>query len=219
MIGSDITPALHVQTDGARYLFKEPESRKYKLPPKLVDFTYHYLTSNELVSRVKPYLQQHGSETEEATNLTVLDGTDIIFVLRIVSRNVFNPYVIIGSRLPAYCTVPGLAILAPFEDGEIDDILARTKLVAYSAATVYQPRKIKDRIAHVRNEGSAHTEDEYFVSDISTAAAITKAQGRAVGTVNIVVARPRWQAERDQRRFADLLISAASAISSRRRAD
>jgi DNA-binding IclR family transcriptional regulator len=201
------------------YLFKDPDSRKYELSPRLLDFTYHYLTSNELVSRATPYLQQLGSETEEATNLTVLDDTDIVFVLRIVSRNVFNAHVITGSRLPAYCTAPGLAILATLPDGEIDDILSRTNLVAYTSSTIYQPRKIKDRIAQIRKQGYAHTEDEYFVSDISTAAAITNAHGRGVGAVNIAVARSRWHADRDERRFADLVISTASAISTRRRVE
>jgi len=199
------------------YLFKDPDSRKYELSPRLLDFTYHYLTSNDLVSRATPYLQQLGSETEEATNLTVLDDTDIVFVLRIVSRNVFNAHVITGSRLPAYCTAPGLAILATLPDGEIDDILSRTNLVPYTASTVYEPRKIKERIVQIRKQGYAHTEDEYFVSDISTAAAITNAHGRGIGAVNIAVARSRWQAERDEKRFADLVISTASAISTRRR--
>lgn len=199
------------------YLFKDPDSRKYELSPRLLDFTYHYLTSNDLVSRATPYLQQLGSETEEATNLTVLDDTDIVFVLRIVSRNVFNAHVIVGSRLPAYCTAPGLAILATLADGEIDDILARTNLVPYTTSTVYQPRKIKERIAQIRKQGYAHTEDEYFVSDISTAAAITNAHGRGIGAVNIAVARSRWHADRDEKRFADLVISTASAISTRRR--
>ncbi|WP_025601055.1 IclR family transcriptional regulator [Burkholderia sp. WSM2230] len=199
------------------YLFKDPDSRKYELSPRLLDFTYHYLTSNDLVSRATPYLQQLGSETEEATNLTVLDDTDIVFVLRIVSRNVFNAHVITGSRLPAYCTAPGLAILATLPDGEIDDILSRTNLVPYTASTVYQPRKIKERIVQIRKQGYAHTEDEYFVSDISTAAAITNAHGRGIGAVNIAVARSRWQADRDEKRFADLVISTASAISTRRR--
>lgn len=201
------------------YLLKDPDSRKYELSPRLLDFTYHYLTSNELVSRATPYLQQLGSETEEATNLTVLDDTDIVFVLRIVSRNVFNAHVITGSRLPAYCTAPGLAILATLVDGEIDDILARTNLVAFTPSTVYQPRKIKDRIAQIRRQGYAHTEDEYFVSDISTAAAITNAHGRGIGAVNIAVARSRWQADRDEKRYADLVISTASAISARRRVE
>ncbi|WP_244818248.1 IclR family transcriptional regulator [Caballeronia sp. Lep1P3] len=201
------------------YLLKDPDSRKYELSPRLLDFTFHYLTSNELVSRATPYLQQLGSETEEATNLTVLDDTDIVFVLRIVSRNVFNAHVITGSRLPAYCTAPGLAILATLSDGEIDDILSRTNLVAYTASTVCEPRRIRERIARIRKAGYAHAEDEYFVSDISTAAAITNAHGRGIGAVNIAVARSRWQPDRDERRFADLVISTASAISTRRRLD
>jgi IclR family pca regulon transcriptional regulator len=201
------------------YLFKDPDSRKYELSPKLLDFTYHYLTSNELVSRATPYLQQLGSETEEATNLTVLDDIDIVFVLRIVSRNVFNAHVITGSRLPAYCTAPGLAILATLSDGEVDDILSRTNLVQYTASTVHQPRKIKERLVHIRKQGYAHTEDEYFVADISTAAAITNAHGRGIGAVNIAITRSRWQADRDEKRFADLVVSTASAISVRRRVD
>jgi DNA-binding IclR family transcriptional regulator len=201
------------------YLFKDPDSRKYELSPKLLDFTYHYLTSNELVSRATPYLQQLGSETEEATNLTVLDDIDIVFVLRIVSRNVFNAHVITGSRLPAYCTAPGLAILATLSDGEVDDILSRTNLVQYTASTVHQPRKIKERLVQIRKQGYAHTEDEYFVADISTAAAITNAHGRGIGAVNIAITRSRWQADRDEKRFADLVVSTASAISVRRRVD
>jgi DNA-binding IclR family transcriptional regulator len=199
------------------YLLKDAESKKYELSPKLLDFTYHYLTSNDLVSRATPYMQQLGAETEEATNLTVLDDTDIVFVLRIVSRNVFNAHVIVGTRLPAYCTAPGLAILATFDDGEVDDILSRSNLVSYTSSTIYQPRKIKERLARIRKQGYAHAEDEYFVSDISTAAAITNSRGRAIGAVNIAVARPRWNMARDERRFADLVISTASALSSRHR--
>ncbi|WP_224788589.1 IclR family transcriptional regulator [Pandoraea terrae] len=199
------------------YLLKDTQSKKYELSPKLLDFTYHYLVSNELVSRAAPYLQQLAAEVEEATNLTVRLDTDIVFVLRIVSRNVFNANVIVGSRLPAYCTAPGLAMLATLGDDEVDDILARTNLVAYTPSTLTNVRKIKERIARIRKVGYSHTEDEYFMGDISTAAAVTNQDGRAIGAINIAVPRVRWQAERDERRFADLVLSTASAISVRRR--
>lgn len=149
----------------------------------------------------------------------MLDDTDIVFVLRIVSRDVFNAHVIPGARLPAYCTAPGLAILATFADGEIEDILSRSNLMPHTPATVFHPQRIRERIAQIRRQGYAHTEDGYFVSDIPTAAALTDAQGRGIGAVNIAVARARWVAQRDEQRFADLVISAASAISSRRRPD
>lgn len=199
------------------YLSKDAERKTYELSPRLLDFTYHYLTSSELVSRAAPYLQQLGAETEEATNLTVLDDTDIVFVLRIVSRNVFNANVIVGSRLPAYCTAPGLAILSTLPEAQVDDILSRTHLVAHTPSTVTSVKKIKERLAVIRRTGYAHTEDEYFMGDISTAAPIRGSHGRGIGAVNIAVARPRWNAERDERRFADLVISTASAISQHRR--
>jgi DNA-binding IclR family transcriptional regulator len=64
-----------------------------------------------------------------------------------------------------------------------------------------------------------HAEGGYFVSDISTAAAITNTHGRGIGTVNIAVARRQWQADRDERRFADLAIPTACTISSKRRVE
>lgn len=199
------------------YLVKDSGSKKYELSAKLLDFTFHYLTSSELVNRATPYLQQLGSEIEEATNLTVLDGTDIVFVLRMVSRHVLNQHVIVGSRLPAYCTAPGLAILSTFNDEDLDAFLDQSNLVAYTKATVFQRDKIKARLKEIRKLGYAHTEDEYFVGDISIAAPITNAQGRGIGSINIAVARPRWNAERDEKRFADLVLSTASAISRRPR--
>jgi IclR family transcriptional regulator, pca regulon regulatory protein len=199
------------------YLTKDINTKKYELSPKLLGFTYHYLMSNDLVRRAIPYLQQLGAETEEATNLTVLDDTHIVFALRIVSRHVFNSHVITGTRVPAYCTAPGLAILATLDDGEVDDILSRTNLVQYMPSTVYQPTKIKERIANIRQLGYAHTEDEFYVSDISTAAAITDGFGRGVGAINISVTRARWAPERDEQRFANLVVSSASAVSARRR--
>jgi hypothetical protein len=84
----------------------------------------------------------------------------------------------------------------------LTDILARTNLVAYTSATVFQPRKIKERIEAIRKQGYTHTEEEYFDR-----------------RRHHELVRPRWHADRDEKRFADLVISTASAISSRRRAD
>ncbi len=47
-------------------------------------------------------------------------------------------------------------MLATLEDDEIDDILARTNLVEFTPATVWQPRKIKERLARIRKQGYAH---------------------------------------------------------------
>lgn len=124
---------------------------------------------------------------------------------------------IVGSRLPAYCTAPGLAILAALPEDESDAILARTDLARYTPHTVADIKAIRKRLALIRKRGYAHTEEEYYLGDISTAAAITDSLGRPVGAINIAVARSRWGGEAQEKRLADLLISTATAISSRHR--
>jgi DNA-binding IclR family transcriptional regulator len=198
------------------YLRKDESSKAYELSARLFDFTYHYLASSELVYRATPYVQQLSKETEETTNITVLDGSDIVFVLRIVSRHVLNPNVIVGTRLPAYCTAPGLAILAQLPDDEVTNILNNTQLHQHTQHTVFKPRAIRDRLEAIREAGYAHSEEEYFLGDISTAAAIVDSNGRPIGAINVAVAKPRWKGEADEHRISDLVITASAAISGRR---
>jgi IclR family pca regulon transcriptional regulator len=196
------------------YLTKDDEVRKYELAPKVLNFAYHYLTSSELVRRATPYLQQLSQETEETTNLTILDGPDVVFVQRIVSRNVLNPNVVTGTRLPAYCTASGLAIMSTLGEAEVDDILDHSDLKMYTPFTVADRGKIKSRLAQFREQGYAHIREEYFFGDISTAAVVTDSRlGRAVGAVNMAITTARWSGEGDERRHADLVMSAARAIS------
>ncbi|WP_034296657.1 IclR family transcriptional regulator [Herbaspirillum sp. RV1423] len=196
------------------YLTKDEEIRKYELAPKVLDFAYHYLTSSELVRRATPYLQQLSQETEETTNLTILDGTEVVFVQRIVSRNVLNPNVVTGTRLPAYCTASGLALMSTLDEAEVDRILDQSDLRMYTPFTIADRGQIKKRLAQFREQGYAHIREEYFLGDISTAAVVTDSRlGRAVGAVNMAITTARWGGDGDERRHADLVMSAARAIS------
>lgn len=195
------------------FLIKDPFTKTYSLTPRLLDFAYHYLASNELVSRAAPYLRQLGQETGETTNITVLDGTDIVFTLRIVSSHVLNPHVVTGSRLPAYCTAPGLAILAALPEQEAIAVLDSSDLISHTPHTVASKDAILDRMAAIRRQGYSHTEGEYYLGDISTAAAIVDARDYPIGAVNVAVSRARWRGTKDEQRISNLVIAAAAAIS------
>ena len=195
------------------YLEKDESTKTYSLTPKVFELTYHYLSSSELVNRASPYLQQLCRETEETANITVLHHSNIVFVHRIVSVHVLVPTVVVGATMPAFCTAPGLAMMARLPDDEVDRILAESDLAPHTPHTVFQPRAIKERLAAIRKAGYAHTEEEYFLGDMSTAAAIVDSTGKIMGAINVAVAKPRWKGARAERRIADLLISTAAAIS------
>jgi IclR family pca regulon transcriptional regulator len=197
------------------YLNKDEESKTYSLSPQVFELSYHYLSSNELVHRAAPYVQQLSAQTGETANITVLHRSEIVFVYRIASSHVLNSTVAVGARMPAYCTAPGLAMMAHLPAEELERVLAATELVKHTPHTVTQPKAIKERLARIRAEGYAHTEEEYFLGDISTAAAVLDPRGRVVGAVNLAVQKSRWNGAADERRIADLVIATAAAVSGR----
>lgn len=217
LTGLDLSSAqrcIHTLT-ALGYLRKDPVSRNYELTLRLMDFAFHYLSSSELVNRAGPYLQQLSTETEEVTNLTVLDGAEIVFLARMVSRHVLTRSVVVGTRLPAYCTASGLAMLANLPEPQADGILGCSDLVRHTEHSVVDPKAIRERLREIRRKGYAHTREEYYLGDISTAAAVRDARGYSVAAVNIAIAKSRWAGAKDEKRIADLVIAAASAISGR----
>ena len=119
---------------------------------------------------------------------------------RFVSRHVLTPEVIVGTRLPAYCTSSGLAILSA---------LPRTKPARCCRGptglrtqyTQTDPDQIMERLARFRQQGYAHTEDEMYLGDIATAVAVLGADGRPRGAINVAVSRARWHAPRTNGAF------------------
>jgi IclR family pca regulon transcriptional regulator len=196
------------------YLSKDEETKTYSLSPQVFDLSYHYLSSNELVNRAAPYVQQLSMQLEETTNITVMHGCDIVYVFRVVGQHMLNVTTMVGARQPAYCTAPGLAMMSWMPEAEVDAILADSKLVKHTPYTVADPKAIRQRLAKVRAAGYAHTEEEYILGAISTAVAVRDVRGRVLGCVNAAVAKHRWNPS-DEPRVANLLIATAAAISNR----
>ena len=59
-----------------------------------------------------PFLEEASRELDEAVNLAILDGTEIVYVERIKTQGIFTINLHVGSRLPAYCTSTGKVMLA-----------------------------------------------------------------------------------------------------------
>ena len=97
---------------------------------------------------------------------------------RFVSRHVLTPEVIVGTRLPAYCTSSGLAILSALPEDEARAVLSRSNRITYTQYTQTDPDQIMERLARFRQQGYAHTEDEMYLGDIATAVAVLGADGR-----------------------------------------
>lgn len=195
------------------YLSKDPETRRFQLTVKVLDFGYHYTRSNILVERAIPYLMHLSKTVEETVNLTVLDGTDIVFISRFMSRHVLNNDVIIGTRLPAYCTAPGIALLSRLPQDEAVAVLDRSDLRPYTPITTWSKDALIDKIRLSAEQGYAVCSEEYYLGDLSLASAIVDQSGTPIAAINLAVSTSRFAPAEAEERFSRLVVAAAASIS------
>ncbi len=195
------------------YLHKDAETKRFELTAKTLDLGYHFIRSSRLVDRAMPYLMHLSKETEETVNLTMREGPEIIFVSRFLSRHVLNTDVIIGTRMPAYCTAPGIAMLSRLPEDEAMAVIDASDLKAHTPSTVWQRDALRDKIRQAAAQGYATAFEEVYLGDASIAAPILDHRGRPEGAVNVAVSCSRYTREEVVTRFSALIIAAAHAIS------
>jgi DNA-binding IclR family transcriptional regulator len=195
------------------YLHKDPQTKRFALTPRSLDLAYHYIRASALAERAMPYLLELSRTTEESVSLTVLDGAEVVYVVRFTSRHMVSSNVIVGTRLPAYCTAPGIAMLSRLPPAEAHDVLRRSELRAYTPATTWRLPELIARLETTAARGFAMAIEEIFTGDISLAAAITGVRGGPVGAVSLSVSRVRMSPEQAEQEFAALVTATAQALS------
>jgi DNA-binding IclR family transcriptional regulator len=194
-------------------LRKDPDTKRFELTPRVLEFGANYTRSSTLVRAAVPYLLNLSQTTEESVSLTVLDDVDVVYVQRLLSRNMLTTDVRTGTRLPAYCTAPGIAILSGLPRAEALAILNRSDRKPITPKTHWEIETILEEIDRAIAQGYAFAVDQIYLNDISVAAPIYGTDGRAIAAVSIGVSRLRCSVEDACARFAPLLVSVAETLS------
>jgi DNA-binding IclR family transcriptional regulator len=195
------------------YLRKDPRTKHFALTLRTLSPAHHYTQSDPLVRRAVPYLLQLSRATDGAANLTMLDGTEIVFVALFTGRHAVTTPTTVGTRSPAYCTAPGIAMLSRLPLAEVQAILRASTLRAYTPHTVWRMPEVMTRVRQAAARGYAVCSEEMLIDDVSVAAAVMDGNGRPVGAVNLAVSKIRSNPADVEARYAPLVIAAAQAVS------
>ena len=195
------------------YLIKDQRTRRYRLAPKVLDFAFFYLRALALPEIAMPQMIALGDECDETVNLSQLDGADTICIVRIPRRGVRMRAAVIGARRPAFCTSAGRAMLARLPEEDARRMVEAADRTALTPKTLVRTPAIMERLAHARDAGYSIVDEELLGGEISIAAPVLDASGRAIAAVNIPVPTTRWSVEAVRDRLAPPLLDTARAIS------
>src|SRR5216117_1121673 len=134
-------------------------------------------------------MRELSRRTGLTTQMAVLDHTDIVYIERQdASRRRSEPHVVtdIGSRLPAYCTSLGKAMLAFLPDDEIDRLYASpADLAPRTKSTITTLVRLKSELAAIRRRGYAVDQEETTEGIVCIGSPILGADGRPEAAISI----------------------------------
>lgn len=195
------------------YLDKNQQTRRYRPAIKLVDFYYTYIMSNHLAEIAMPRLIEASKVHSTTVNLCEMAGTDVIYTIRVPHEKAFFRATIPGRRIPAFCTAPGIVMLANKSPEEVEAVLASSSFEPITQWTITDLKKVHKRIKNARRSGYEISIQQSLPHEISTAAPVLNSDGRAIAAVQIPVYMPRWTVDMVKDKIVPLVIETARAIS------
>lgn len=175
------------------YLRQDPATKAFRLSGRMLEFGHTVLATHHVRERVQPHLEALNRRTSETVNLMELEGQEIVYVSRFPSLHAVSVDLHVGSRLPAFCTAAGRAILSHMEPAEALALLKTARRASMTRHTVTELGPLREALQLARAQGYAINDQEAFIGDISVAAPLLDRRGHPLGAVNIAVPTPRWQ--------------------------
>ncbi len=195
------------------YFVQDHETRRYRLGVRVLDLGFAYLAGIDLRERALPYMQHLANEFGGSVSLAQLDGADIVYLERIpASQWMVSLEMRVGSRVPAYVTSMGKALLAGLTDAQVRALLQSRKLQSLTPKTITTTRQLLAQLAEIRGRGFAINDEETVIGLRSVAAAIRGHQGSPLAAVNVAVPTAQCSLMRLASEIGPRVVEAAEAI-------
>jgi IclR family pca regulon transcriptional regulator len=188
------------------------DGRYFTLSPRILRLGYAYLSSASLSARVQPFLEQISEATGESSSAAILDGDDIVYIARSATRRIMSIGLGVGSRLPAYCTSLGRAILAHQPDEAIEAYLQRVRMEARTPKTVTDKAEFRAVLEATRVQGYALVNEELEFGLRSIAVPVVQKNGQVTIALNLSAQAGRVSADEMRERFLPSLSAASESL-------
>jgi IclR family pca regulon transcriptional regulator len=175
------------------YLQQDPDSKRYRLGPKVLDLGFSAINSMDLREISAPHLRQLSDETGYTVNLAILDGVDVVYIERCRTarpgQREIDLNLHVGARLPAYCTAMGKAILAFVPDDRLEEIVSQIDFAPRGPNTITDREAFRTELGRIRESGIAVNDEELAYGLRSVAAPIHSHSGEVLAALNLAVHR------------------------------
>lgn len=159
-------------------------NRKYRLGWKLIEWNNGVMFQHDIYNKALPLVKGLTERFRGTAHIGMYDKGEVIFVLRISSKEAAPVSTFLGDRKSAYSTSTGKVLLA-FNRSYLQETIARG-LSKQGVNTITEINTLKRELEEVRRKGYSISINENDTSTYAIAAPIQSYSGETIASVNLV---------------------------------
>ncbi|MGH6763667.1 MAG: IclR family transcriptional regulator [Phyllobacterium sp.] len=163
-------------------LLHDERNHTYALGPAVLRLSYGYLATRELVDVAMPAMEKLRDKTGWSAHMGILDGTSVLYVLRIPALQGSASIVHVGSRLPARSTTMGRMLLASLSE---EDVIRLYRNDVMATGTQHRLDSILAQWKRDRNRQTITHIGDFQAGIASIAAPLRDMTGMVVAAINL----------------------------------
>ncbi len=149
-----------------RILEQDPNSRKYRLGPGLIELGSLARTRRVVRQVARPFLGDLMRRTQETVLMGVFDDDGITIIDTMQPARDLRIAAALGQRLPYSAGSFGRAFLAWMREAEVDRLIATYGLRSFTDASITDPARYKVSLENVRQQGYAVDDSEQYLEGV-----------------------------------------------------
>lgn len=216
---AEIAHACQISRAGARRIlltledggYVRRDDRRYRLTARILDLSEGYVRRSAWEA-ARPHLQRAADTLNESVSAGVLDGDDVVYMMRIWSSRCMRVDLTDGARLPAHVSSMGRVLLAAAPQQELDAYLRRASFPRYTAYTICDEAELRQVIDDVRQRGWCCNRGELDEALWCVATPQADRSGKVVAALHASLSAYRVTDEIVENQVVPILMTAAREI-------
>jgi len=159
---------------------------KFRFGPRLYALGKASGGGSELVSTIRPYLEEINRKTKLSVFLGILSGTRAVIMDKVDSPFDIKVSSEAGMAIPLVAGAGGKVLLSQLSDPEVNHILSESKLTKFTPTSCINKKRYMNLIRKAREEGFAVDDEEYIEGVRALAVPLRLNRGNLVAAVWVV---------------------------------
>ncbi|BBK30465.1 IclR family transcriptional regulator [Stella humosa] len=195
--------------------YARQDGRRFALTPRVLEIAGGLLAGGPLPVAADPVARALCERLECAVSVGLLEGPDVVYLLRHDPPRPIRLGIQAGFRLPAHASSMGWVLLAGLPPWQVEFQLRRSHLARLTERTETDPERLLAGIESVRRAGWSFLDSAAEDGVAGLSVPIRDAGGRPTAALNLSVRSVRFPPDRAEAELLPVLRAAAADIEGR----